>query len=648
MNNYKRYYKNFISFFMIFILLSFSCFPLIKENVIGKNITLLTNYNNDCYGFIIPLPLSNDISENPDIQYSTMNLINDLLRLNASIYWSSNPISIETKTLSNNNNQKNEIFQQGTFIIPFSGDELIDSRIIPVIYDYNVSHELHKNNTIPVNLSMIMEPFTLENSYKLVEPNIAYYYGDGVYSRSLDWYVYTLYKSGFLDNEFLYDNEVINKLNSNVYNVFIWPGGEIIEDINSDINIITRILKQNKIRRFVSEGGGFVGSCYGAFAASSGIRFLPFTLLNYYYPIIPSIGYLSIQDCTTALAISCTFNISVSNIDNPVIYGADDIIYNSQLRGGAVFTWLGENTQSLATIKEVNTTIWTHWFRDLFSSNSSIADKIIELWIKFTNQKTIWTTSEYNKGKVVTFGDHPELGHINLKRIVHNAIFYVSSEEINRKNIDYSYGISDIESIFNKSNKLEINDFNSNLFSDIYDDIYYNIEFFEDYNKKFETYFDNIWGMIDTDEMNFSFAIEMFVSGLWEFFTTINRSKNYFYNSFNDDNTIDYLRKLDSINNQFDSDIVSIDDLIIKLKNNISNKMTEITLINNQISEDLSLLDFYLNNYENSDIQNESIINLCSNLWAYSKKVNKYSSSIFFNSLKILRESWYTYESIID
>ena len=62
--------------------------------------------------------------------------------------------------------------------------------ITAVVYDYNISHELH-NSITPVKSYMILEPLNFESPYKLVEPKIAYYYGDGVYSRSLNWYVYT-------------------------------------------------------------------------------------------------------------------------------------------------------------------------------------------------------------------------------------------------------------------------------------------------------------------------------------------------------------------------------------------------------------------------------------------------------------------------
>ncbi|MCK5301046.1 MAG: hypothetical protein KAJ21_04005 [Thermoplasmatales archaeon] len=646
MNFKKNHFKKIIILTIIILFITLSVNPSL--NAINENNIISNKYDNknDCYGFIIPLPESDIIAEKPEIQYSTMNLINDLLRLNISVYWLANSISLKIKDINSEENPKDLIFNPGTFIIPFTGNNSIDIKIIAVIYDYNISHEIHKNDIVPIKSYMILQQLNLETPYKLFEPKIAYYYGDGVYSRSLNWYVYTLYKSGFLTNDFLYDEEVIEELNYDDYNIFIWPGGEILEDINSDIGLVTRILKQNTIRDFVADGGGYVGSCYGAFAASSGIRFLPLTLLNYYFPIIPSVGYLSIQDCTTALAISCTFNISVSDINNPVIYGSDEILYNSQLRGGPVFTWLGKNTQSLATIKEVNSTIWTHWFRDLFSANSTISKMIIDLWVKFTSGKTIWTTSEYENGKIVTFGDHPELGHINLNRIVHNAVFYVSSIQQSELISDFSYPIQDLESIGNQSLNIYLDDTISTLFSEINNDIEYNLNHFNSYNNRTDILFNIIFEMIDQNELNFSFAIEIFVSGFWEFITTINRSRNYLDDPINYEDTSNNLIKLDSIYNQIETNNTSIKNFIIELKDDISNKLKEVTNINDEINNDLYLLENKIEHYDNTANQNESIIEICSNLWYYSKLIDRLCSNLYFESLKTLRESWYNYETI--
>ena len=140
-----NHFKNIIIFCVIFLFISLSIYP--SFNAYKEDNIILNNYNqNDCYGFIIPLPESDIISENPEIQYSTMNLINDLLRLNVPIYWLKNSINLKIKGINDDNNSKDLTFNSGTFIIPFTGDKLTDDKIIAVIYDYNISHEIHENS----------------------------------------------------------------------------------------------------------------------------------------------------------------------------------------------------------------------------------------------------------------------------------------------------------------------------------------------------------------------------------------------------------------------------------------------------------------------------------------------------------------------
>ncbi|MFH1013735.1 MAG: hypothetical protein V1769_04420 [Thermoplasmatota archaeon] len=513
-----------------------------------------------------------------------------------------------------------------------------------MIYDYNVTHELY-DDLQQTEILMLLEPLTLENIYKINEPRTAYYFGDGVYSNSLNWYVSTLYKSGFLTNTFLNDSEVIAKLNTDDFNVLIWPGGEILEDIKSNISLITRILKQNKIKDFVANGGGYIGSCYGAFAASSGTRFFALPLISYYFPHMPSIGFLSIQDCFTALGISCSINITVTDNDHPVVYGVHGTINNSQLRGGAVYTWLGKNTQSLGTIKEVNSTLWTHWFRDLFSSNSSYAKIIIDLWIQFTSGKTVWTTSEYGDGKVVTFGDHPEIGHITLQRLVHNAMFYVASTDEKNIFLDVSLPLSKVELIAQKSKNITITNASSDIFLDVYNSIDRNLSDFYRFQSLSQSIFNTTWRLIENNTMNVSFGIDIFVSGMWEFRETMKRSIQYFFNSSERENTIYFLNKLDNIHNALLIRNISIVESIDTFKDEINVLLSEMSIINNEISEDLDSLQRQLEYYNGSNTQNESILKISENLWKNSKLIEKKCPSIFFDSLKLMREAWYTYES---
>jgi len=631
-----------ISLALLFVTSSFSV-PYLSET---KRIVHLpvTVSDNNCYGFIVPLPSPEKIDEHPELQYSMMNLVNDLLRLNVPVYWSNDPIEVFIKAIDDPAAAKARTFQPGSFIVPFTNISEYDAKIISVIYDYNISHELHKN-TKRTDVFQLSDDIVLSEAYRLVEPKIAYYYDEGVYSNSLNWYVSTLYKSGFLSNEFLNDEDLIDRLDTDQFNVFIWPGGEIVEDIRSNVSIVTRLLKQNKIKDFVSDGGGYIGSCYGAFAASSGTRFYPVPLLPYYFSHIPSIGFLSLQDCFTSLGISCSINITVSESDSPVLFGVEGTLHNSQLRGGAVYTWLGDNTESLGVIKEVNSTIWTHWFRDLFSSNSSYAERIIDLWVKFTKDKTVWTTSNYGAGKVVTFGDHPEIGHINLQRIIHNSMFYVSSKTVDQVSITVSIPDSDVLSIGAKSKNISISDSSSDVFTDIYDLLDTTLSDYSRFNQISESIFNTTWSLIENNSMDISIAIGLFVSGMWEFRNTIARSIRYLHDTTDEENVQHYLSKIEDINNQMIQRNISIDTSFNQFKENIRHHFMELDRLNKLISIDLETMYNILNNYDGSSIQNESMLQISERLWDSSKNIEKNCPSLFFNSLRFLRETWYIYES---
>lgn len=598
-----------------------------------------------CYGFYIPLPSSEIIAENPDVQLTLMNLINDLLRLQIPVYWLTDSINIKVQEINTFQPSTTIRGHVGSFLIPFTNISTTDSLLIAVIYDYNQTHELHID-TQPLTIFQLSESLILPHSYKLIEPRIAYYYGDGVYSNSLNWYVTTLYHSGFLSNTYLDDDEVITTLNPDEYNVFIWPGGEIIEDIQSDIDVKTRIRKQNSIKEFVADGGGYIGSCYGAFAASSGTRFFPFPLLSYYTSSAPSIGFLSIQDCFTALGISCSINITVSVDSHPVLFGVNGTLHDSQLRGGAVYTWLGPHTKSLGVIEDVNSTIWTHWFRDLFSSNKSIAHRVIDLWVRFTQGKTVWTTSEYGAGKVVTFGDHPEIGSIDLKRVVHNAVFYVSSEHQKGTTISFSLPASDIQSVFERSRNLTISNSTSGIFSDVLYSMDQILNEYEQFLKQSESIGAIIWDMIENETMDMSIAIGLFVSGLWEFRGTMDRSIYFLDTTDEIENIRRYLLYIDSIGKQLSELDHPIDRKMNLFKEDMDKRLIELEMINKDISTSLETLTSIIEDYDGSSYQNDTLLLTAESIWGYSKQIEKTCPQIFFQTLGFLRETWYTYEAI--
>ncbi len=614
----------------------FPTFDVVAKGSHSNNYLL----DSDCYGFIIPLPSHDEISEIPSTQYSVMNLINDLLRINSSVYWLSSELSLFSKKIDDTTSES-RIFNPGTFIVPFSGDNLLDLKIIVTVFDYNVSHELHIFNS-SLEILMLLQPLDIDDACKLNEPDIALYFGEGVTTRTLDWYVSSLYKGGFLNNIFFDDYEIIEKLDNTNFNVFIWSGGSVIDDLRSDINIITRMQKQKKIKQFVENGGGFVGSCYGAIAASSGIRLFPFTFLKYFFPKIPSPYFLSIQDCLVAQALPSTINITITEQDHPVVYGLDETIYGSSLRGGPVYTNLGKNTKSLATVKEIDSS----WFTWLPLSNFSILKRIIEHFMDFTTGKTIWTTSEFKNGKVVTFGDHPETGHMNLKRVIHNSVLYVTSKTSGTLYSDISYAIMYVETNGENSIGINLPEESSHIFSDILNKINLTIDSINEFIDRCDYIYFLIDELIDQNKMSVVFTYQMRAGGLWQFNESMWAAKEYLDNPSNEEDSKNYLESLEIIYDLLLSRNVSILNQINQLRDDLEERLDEINLTFTRLSDDFSDLEYELEHYQNTTNQDNIILEICKNIKS-TRTIEKYSPGLSCETLKLMRDSWYTYEALV-
>jgi len=640
------------------ISLSFVCFLLIGNSVqLSDDVTqqlvppLITSSYEDCYGYVIPLPDVESLKNNPDLQNNTLNLINDLLRQHIPIYWSNCSMEIMVKQNTKQSNPYIYPIIPGTFIVPFTQNEEMNHQIIAIMTDYSVFHELYTDIS-PVSCYLLVEPVVLSSCHQLSEPKIAYYFGDGVYSSSMNWYVSSLKKSGFLNNEYLDDNDIIEQLNNGDYNLLIWPGGQYRNDLSSNISLVTRILRQYSIKRFVNNGGGYIGSCYGAYAASSGMRIFPFPLLSYYVPIIPNIGlFLGMQDSLTALAIPCIFNITIDETLHPVLYGSSEQINGSELIGGCVYPTLGENTCSLATVKEIDEITWYHLFRELFNSNNTIAEKILEYWSRYTTGKTIWTTSQYGRGKLVTFGDHPEIGDIFLQRIVHNAIFYVTSKENNQIIIHDYFPLKEVELIQMKTKNLSLSINTSGEFKEFSNKINNIHTGMESINNHTVLILNQTRLLLEKGEIDWTLAINIYVSGIWEFTGTIQRALQYLDSGNNikndNENIILLLEKIDHVIQLLENQNYSINQKIIRFNNNISNRLWKTNESIDVILSHIEKLENELYSYNGSEQQNQSIVNLCDDLLIHSKNIEKNLPTLFFDSLRMLRDCWYIYESNI-
>jgi len=241
-----------------------------------------------CYGFIVsPIIHKNSTIEN-QINCKIKHMVNDLLREQIPVYWTTTNLTILTSEME-------QIFEKGTFIIPFTGNDTADTKLTAVIYDYNKSCEIEENNEIKIPIYEIMEPLNTP-SYQLVEVKIALFKSQRTSGES--FYLDAAEKCGFLTFELLEDKDLPKQLNNTAFNAIIWPAGdsyycnrlhklfstgffEAISGLSSD--------RYNIIRKFVRNGGGYIGSCYGAYVASCGVLPVPISLKRRAYnPNLPS------------------------------------------------------------------------------------------------------------------------------------------------------------------------------------------------------------------------------------------------------------------------------------------------------------------------------------------------------------------------
>lgn len=643
---YNSIFKKCIFLLAIFLFIQpLSPLASKENNIINYtfNPELINKNDMEAYGFIISIPSSVEISNNPEIQYETINIVNDLLRNNISIFWLSDDIELFTKTLLSSELPENRNFIRGSFIIPFIGQHSKDIMSIVIISEYLSVNSSQKEETASKNIYIINEPIQNIELYRFNEPKIAYYFDQGVTTRCMNWYMSTLYKAGFLNNEILDDNDLFTELNNQNFNTLIWPGGNMMESLKKNLSFASILNRQYSIKNFISNGGGFVGSCYGAFIASSGMRFTPFLLFQYYFPRFPSIGFFSFSDTLLALGMPSTINVSIESTESPVVFGLNGTLAGSVIQGGPVFTWVGENSESLARVEDINLS-WLHWIDSL---NSSLPRKILNAWANFTIGKTIWISSEYNKGRIVTFGDHPEHGDIKLQRAVHNSVLYVTSELIEENSFQNYYPISYIENIVHNSMNTIIDEYETDMFNSEFNRLYDIVDILNYIEIEYDIYSDLVDNLTENENIELNFYYLMMSSGFWEFRDFIHKSKNYLSNPLNDKDTINNLKIINSVSHLLSLENVVIDDQINILKNEINNRLEQINYSVISLNNNMNKIIAEIQNYQNTTDQNDYIINLVENIKMDSKEIVKNLPLIYFDSIMFSRDLSALYKTIM-
>lgn len=370
-----------------------------------------------CFGYAIPLICGDNLPYTSS-QQNIANLINDLLRMNVSVFWALTNFSVLTIRFSDNS-LAHKWFEKGTFIVPFSGNLSQDALLSVIINDYAYESEIESRSA--VDIYYLIEPIVLD-ILPLHYAKVAYHFGAAVGSYLLLCYLDTLQQGGFLDNQILLDSDIATSLNNQDFNVFIWPGANLAKSLlawkeTTKTNLHTDAM--NQIRIFVANGGGYVGSCYGKNAASSGSRLInKFAHYSLDFPVSGRLALLLSGGLSIPSAGTSTDRIV--NMSHPVSFGLSQI-QRCFYGYGPIDRWYGQNTQPLATLDNF-TFQWQ-------GSDFKIFKRFFtECLIEIKLGKPIWLTGNFFDGKIVVFGDHPEIPEpYPLDRLIHNAVFFTSA-----------------------------------------------------------------------------------------------------------------------------------------------------------------------------------------------------------------------------
>ena len=583
------------------------------------------------YGFIATSVRSENATIDNQIFCKIRHLVNDLLRENISVYWTINNITANITDISLNN-RVDMFFEKGTFMIPFTGNEEKDTKLIAMIYDYNQTSEIDTQGNVEVYL--LLKPLEL-SVYELSDVKIAQYHG--IITGGEEHFLQNARYCGFLDFDFLTKETVKNKLDKISYNVLVWGGGIAgYSSFHNGVSASTYQIREDiiykvakTIRKFVSNGGGYIGSCLGAVRASSGMYFgnIPIYMKKRAYnPDLNTLGILALSDllCKTNSNMTVQeIEVKIVNQTHPVTYGLEEInpdVY----AGGPHFVRWGKNAQIIARFHDINDNL---------------------------NKTPSWISSKFGDGNVMLFSTHPEslcwreeIKKLIGNTIISNAFYYTTSVENNNFNTLNSVNFSFIANVWEKTAdladdidkvdvlkniKIRINQTISNN-THLIENLTSAIDIIRDINKNITNNFlgyDSIYEVI--------FYIDLFNTYLENTTKTLEILEKIYLIIENEEN---FIRDFNS------------------LKADLSKKIND----SQDICSECHRLCIQYKNILNRYKQSQNLpIRIGSNIWRFLAKntaFNIYKESVkgyhyapqtYFNSLKFLRHHWYNYEANI-
>jgi PKD repeat protein/glutamine amidotransferase-like uncharacterized protein len=457
-------HKKFITTILTIMILFISSIPAHSSNRINSSITDYSINTTDVYGYIIQV----NESQKYTVQKEIACLVNQLFEDNATVCWLKSDMTLLAKGLNDSDPVESIVFEKGCFIVGYTGNHSIDVNVTCTIFNYGL--------TCKSSAYKLMESILNLEAYVLKKPRVAIYDG-----KAVDQYSYyrSLEEAGFRHVFFITKDDILKDLTNDNYDIIMWGGqaGQFSDVINDNFN--EKGMKvNNKINSFVKSGGGYIGSCYGAYKASSETRLIPGLPMGYFgFKINDKYKVHLIDDPVfRALPGGCGYtcdglygsdttnglSVRIVNQDCPVSFGLPEIIPKNEYIGGPMFLkkiFGNSNTESLAVIEKVDLEQWnkdammSYIFPVWRITPEWQKDRIVKRWVDFSIGKALWVTANYGKGKVVAFGSHPEFygfeNDRNPQRVIYNSVFYICSELQSNINLENYVSFSNIHAEIN-------------------------------------------------------------------------------------------------------------------------------------------------------------------------------------------------------
>jgi len=620
--------KKIISLVIVIVFLT------IPLNQCFANQVALGDASSLCYGFILP----NSRFDNKTIENQhfcrTRHLVNDLLREAVPVYWTTSNITVNISEVTNED-EFNLLFEKGSFVVPFTGDNTIDSKIIVIICDYNQSSEIEKSNNISTPVYLLKEQLKI-SVHILSEVKIANFINFLTCGES--WFSDIASKCGFLNFDFIKNDDTHKNLNNSAYNLLIWPGYDCYYP--SSLSFLEIILdlrtgRNRAIRKFVSNGGGFVGSCYSVYMASRGTRPLPiYPSRKVHIPNLPSIGLLSISDIISAKGknIDSGLEQQIMDTNHPVSFGVDSYLIGGKGTGPMIVD-VGKGVDIIANFKN----------DDKLNDTPSIV------------------SNKFGDGKVVLFAPHSEIrdpdtgpkfwdrgtaGTYNGKKLISNAFYYSTCPERTEQELSESRPLSFIIDIWNETKDLtSLLNVQVNVFEDVKAGINDSIE-------NVTNLIDNVYSIlesiiqigIDLNIDSNEIKSNLYYGGTKYLIYCFNLVNRYL------ENTSATIQTIEKIFPLFEDDISFIEQLE-ELKNDLTSQNEEIRDILSTCSKKLQKMENLLESYKKYPILRKNMEKVFKktshDLEIQTEYIFQHMPGGYFNSLKFLRNYWYYYETSI-